>query len=194
MSETPVPLTRKRLSEAATHLASKDKDLARILKDDGLPPLWARTQSFRTLIRIILEQQVSLASADAVFGRLVKGVEPFTPDRFVELGGSHLRSLGITRQKAAYCTGVAEAVQRGDINLKALAKMDDPAAAAALMQLKGVGPWTADIYLLMALRRPDIWPVGDVALATTVRKVKRLRKPPSPDKLAKVAEAWRAIC
>lgn len=190
MSDLALPLTRARLSEAAYLLASKDEDLAQLLKTDGVPPLWSRPQGFRTLIRIVLEQQVSLASADAVFRRLVAGVRPFAPDRFVELGESHLRSLGITRQKSRYCVGLAEALLGGDLDLKAIAKMDDSAATASLMRQKGVGKWTADIYLLMACRRPDIWPVGDVALVTTVMQVKRLRERPSNERMVEIAKGW----
>src|SRR5206468_10667369 len=117
-----------------------------------------RRPGFRTLIRIILEQQVSLASASATFRRLRRGIVPFTPARFVGLGVARLRSLGVTRQKAAYCVQVAEAVRGGRIDLGAVGKMNDAAVTSALTRLKGVGPWTADIYLLMALRRPDVWP------------------------------------
>ena len=106
-------LTKKNLAEGAVYLSTKDNDLARILDTDGLPPLWARTPGFPTLIHIILEQQVSLASALAMYRRLVDHVVPFTPGRFLEAGSSYLRSLGVTRQKASYCINVAEAIERG---------------------------------------------------------------------------------
>jgi DNA-3-methyladenine glycosylase II len=186
-----MPLTRESLSMAAERLARRDKDLARLLRINGVPPLWARRPGFPTLIRIILEQQVSLASARAVFRRLVEGVAPFTPERFTKLGASHLRSLGITRQKAAYCIQVAEAVCERRLDLRVLAGMDDPAAIAGLTQVKGIGPWTADIYLLMALRRPDIWPAGDVALGKAMGDAKQLHELPSQDELLQIAEAWR---
>jgi DNA-3-methyladenine glycosylase II len=143
------------------------------------------------LIRIILEQQVSLASARATFQRLDESVVPFTPERLLGLGARRLRALGITRQKAAYCLGVAEAIGEGSLDLGALARMEDGEAAAALMRLKGVGPWTAEIYLLMALRRPDVWPSGDMALIRTVQDVKRLRRVPSDRGAAEIALTWR---
>ncbi len=185
------PLTKKSLAEATRYLANRDNDLARLLEANGLPPLWTRKPCFSTLIHIILEQQVSLASAMAVYRRLVDNLVPFTPKRFLEVGSSYLRSLGITRQKSAYCINVAEAILVNQLDLKALSRMDDLAAADTLTRIKGIGPWTADIYLLMALRRPDVWPSGDIALKNIVQKVKELPKYPSTSTLTKVAEAWR---
>ena len=184
-------LTKKRLSEGAVYLAARDKDLARLLETDGVPPLWARKPCFSTLIHIILEQQVSLASAMAMYRRLLDNLIPFTPKRFSEVGSSYLRSLGVTRQKAAYCINVADAILVNQLDLKAIARMDDLAAVEILTRIKGIGPWTADIYLLMALRRPDVWPSGDIALTNTVQKVKKLHKYPSPSTLSRVVEAWR---
>ncbi len=155
--------------------------------------MWARKPGFRTLIQIILEQQVSLASARATFRRLSRDIVPFTPKRFVDTGAAGLRSLGVTRQKAAYCVHLAEAVQGGRVDLEAVARMDDAGAASALTRLKGVGPWTAGIYLLMALRRPDVWPSGDIALVQAVTRVKRLRDPSSAERVAKIAESWRPL-
>ena len=184
-------LTKKRLREGAVYLAARDNDLARLLETDGVPPLWARKPCFSTLIHIILEQQVSLASAKAMYRRLCDNLVPFTPERFLELGSSYLRSLGVTRQKAVYCFNVAEAILANRLDLKAVSRMNDRAAAETLTRIKGIGPWTADIYLLMALRRPDIWPSGDIALTNTIRKVKELHKYPSPSTLSEVAEMWR---
>jgi DNA-3-methyladenine glycosylase II len=176
---------------AAARLARRDRDLARLLRINGAPPLWARRPGFPTLVRIILEQQVSLASARAVFRRLVEDVVPFTPQMFTKLGVSHLRSLGITRQKAAYCIYAAQAICERRLDLRALGEMNDPTAIAALTQVKGIGAWTADIYLLMALRRPDIWPAGDVALGKAAGAAKKHRELPSQTELLQIAEAWR---
>ncbi|HEU4403024.1 MAG TPA: DNA-3-methyladenine glycosylase 2 family protein, partial [Candidatus Polarisedimenticolia bacterium] len=133
-------MTKRRLLEAALLLASRDRDLRRILRTLGPPPMWSRKPGFQTLIQIILEQQVSLASARATFRRLARGIAPFTPERFVEVGVAHLRSLGVTRQKAAYCIHVAEAVRDGRLDLEAVAKMDDATVMSTLTRLKGVGP------------------------------------------------------
>jgi DNA-3-methyladenine glycosylase II len=184
-------LTKKSLREGALYLAARDKDLARLLETNGVPPLWARKPCFSTLIHIILEQQVSLASAMAMYRRLIDNLVPFTPKRFLEVGSSYLRSLGVTRQKAAYCINVAEAILVGQLDLKAVSRMEDLTVFDTLTRIKGIGPWTADIYLLMALCRPDVWPPGDIALTNTVRKVKELHKYPSPSTLSRIAEAWR---
>ena len=130
----PDPLTKKSLAEAARYLAARDNDLARLLEIDGVPPLWARKPCFSTLIHIILEQQVSLASAMAMYHRLVDNLVPFTPKRFLEVGSSYLRSLGVTRQKAAYCINVAEAILVDQLDLKAVSRMDDLGAVETLVK------------------------------------------------------------
>ena len=151
--------------------------------------MWARRPGFPTLLRIVLEQQVSLVSARSMFERLKSNIEPFTADRFIESGEAYLRSLGVTRQKAHYCVQVAHAFADGQLDR--LGRLNDEDAHAALLSIKGVGPWTANIYLLMALRRPDIWPDGDVALATAVGKLRKMKTRPSFTQLARIAETWR---
>lgn len=151
--------------------------------------MWARRPGFPTLLRIILEQQVSLISARAMFERLKSNIEPFNALGFIKAGESSLRSLGVTRQKAHYCVQIAEAFTNG--TLDKLAKLNDEDAHAALVRIKGVGPWTANIYLLMALRRPDIWPDGDIALATALGRLRRMKTRPTFPDLAKIAAAWR---
>jgi DNA-3-methyladenine glycosylase II len=151
--------------------------------------MWARRPGFPTLLRIVLEQQVSLISARAMFARLKSNVEPFTALGFIEAGEACLRSLGVTRQKAHYCVQVAEAFTNGHLN--ELGRMNDEDAHATLLSIKGVGPWTANIYLLMALRRPDIWPDGDVALATAVGRLRKMKMRPAFTELAQIAESWR---
>jgi DNA-3-methyladenine glycosylase II len=187
----PVHLTKISLAAAARHLANRDKDLAAILKGYGPPPLWSRKPGFSTLVHIILEQQVSLASAASTYKKLNEHIQPFGPERIIELGAPHLKSLGLTRQKTAYCIHLAESINSNSLNLSGLAKLNDDDAKAALMQVKGIGSWSADIYLLMVLRRPDIWPSSDLALATAVNTVKRLKQRPSPDQLFGIAERWR---
>ena len=151
--------------------------------------MWARRPGFPTLLHIILEQQVSLISARSMFERLRSNIDPFEPQKFIHCGEAHLRSLGMTRQKAHYAIQVAQAFTNGD--LKSIGRLNDEAAHARLTQIKGVGPWTANIYLLMALRRPDIWPDGDIALATAVGRLHEMRARPSFTELARIAEHWR---
>lgn len=151
--------------------------------------MWGRRPGFETLLRIVLEQQVSLISARAVFRRLKSSIDPFTPASFISRDEEYLRSLGLTRQKAHYCIQVAHAFTNGD--LQGLGSLSDEDAHATLLRIKGVGPWTANIYLLMALKRPDIWPDGDIALATAVGKLRKLQARPSFRELAVLAEDWR---
>lgn len=188
---SPVSLTEESLGRAAKALARRDPDLAAILKRHGPPPLWARKPGFATLIKIILEQQVSLASAATLFARLERSVVPFQPARILVLGETHLKSLGLTRQKTAYCLHLSESLTAKSLNLAALSRLDDEDAKAKLMNVKGIGSWSADVYLLMALLRPDIWPANDLALASAAREVKRLEKTPSAVQLTALAEAWR---
>ncbi|MCC7355157.1 MAG: DNA-3-methyladenine glycosylase 2 family protein [Anaerolineae bacterium] len=187
----PGALTEATLAEAARVLAERDADLARILHDLGPPPLWAREPGFPTLIHIILEQQVSLASARAAFVRLLAAASPLTPQRFLAFDDGTLKAIGFSRQKSAYSRHLAQALVQGTFDLDALHRLDDEPARAALLRLKGIGPWTADIYLLMALLRPDVWPSGDLALAVAVQRVKRLPHRPSSDELAVIGQGWQ---
>jgi DNA-3-methyladenine glycosylase II len=184
-------LTEMTLARAAKQLARRDRDLAWILEKLGPPPLWARPRGFPTLVKIILEQQVSLASAASMFARMKKNVVPFHPARMIELGEAHLKSLGLTRQKTGYCLHLAQSLSDNSFRLSRLSRMSDAEAKAALMEIKGLGAWSADVYLLMALRRPDIWPVNDLALTIAVTKLKQLPARPNPAQLTEMGEAWR---
>jgi len=184
-------LTRKSLAQGASLLAQRDKHLASILTNHGPPPLWRRPTGFTTLVRIILEQQVSLRSGESMFNRLAGSIDPFVPERFIQVGESHLRSLGVTRQKAAYLVHLSSTLAGGELRLEGLIRMNDADAKLALMRVKGIGSWSADVYLLMAMRRADVWPAGDLALAIAVRDLKRLAVKPSPEELEQLAESWR---
>jgi DNA-3-methyladenine glycosylase II len=184
-------LTEATLAAAARKLAKRDADLARILKKLGPPPLWARPGGFSTLVKIILEQQVSLASAASLFARVNAGVAPFRPARVLELGEPHLKSLGLTRQKTTYCLALANAIHNKQLQLSRLPHLNDDEVRAALTSVKGLGAWSADVYLLMVLRRPDVFPVNDLALVTAVTKLKRLRERPDSRQFLTMAEQWR---
>ena len=185
------PLTQKTLALAARELAVRDKTLAAIHATYGDPPLWRRATGFQTLAHIILEQQVSLKSAKAMLNRLESAIQPFTPLRFIELGDDHLRRLGVTRQKSAYLIGLADSIVSGELSFTKLARMSDDEARLALTRLKGIGSWSADVYLLMAMRRADIWPSGDLALAVAMHELKGLQNRPRPMELERLAEEWR---
>ena len=184
-------LKKETLVSAAASLAAHDRHFAQILNEHGPPPLWSRRPGFATLIQIILEQQVSLSSAAAIFARLRNGVSPFRPERFLELGPEKIAACGLTRQKTAYCLHLSNALVDKQIDLSALKSLPDQEVKAALLKLKGIGSWSADVYLLMALRRPDIWPAGDLALAIALRDLKKLESTPTHDQLLHWGERWR---
>lgn len=184
-------LSQESYLEGISELARIDDDLGRVVRNLGNPPLWSRDPGFPTLIHIILEQQVSLASARAAYFKLTDLVCQLTPERFLEIGDAELREIGFSRQKSAYCRGLSKAILRGELDIKELGGLDDNTVRTRLMQVKGIGPWTADIYLLMALLRPDVWPAGDLAIAKAVQRIKGLASRPSPEILSKIAEPWR---
>ncbi len=187
----PTALDEAGLVDAVGSLAAIDGDLAGIIERHGPPPLWARPPGFETLVRIILEQQVSLASAEAAMGRLVRVAGAVEPQPVVAVGEAALREAGLTRQKSRYVLGLAREIVDGHLDLESVAATDDAAARGQLMAVLGIGRWTADIYLLMALGRPDVWPVGDLALAGSMRRAKGLAALPTIAEQASVAEAWR---
>lgn len=184
------PLSARSLPRAVAELTARDPDLAAVVARFGPPPLWARRPGFATLIRIILEQQVSLDSAAAAYGRLRTVAGRVTAPRVAALGEERLRTAGLTRQKAAYCRGLALAVAGGRLELGRLGRLPDAEVRSVLLEVPGVGPWTVDIYLLMALRRPDVWPSGDLALARAVSRVKGLSRVPGEDRLSRIASRW----
>jgi DNA-3-methyladenine glycosylase II len=185
------PLTEAALAEAVAELTRIDDDLATIVTRFGPPPLWARPAGFATLTFIVLEQQVSLASARAAFERLTAATGELAPEAFLRLDDRDLLAIGFSRQKARYVRGLASAILSGELDLDGIERMEDEAARSALTALVGIGPWTADIYLLLALGRPDVWPTGDLALVSAVREVKRLPDRPAGDELVALAEPWR---
>jgi DNA-3-methyladenine glycosylase II len=177
-------------------LSATDPDLAGIVVRHGPPPLWAREPGFETLVKIILEQQVSLGSAVAALGRLraALGIDEgaaLTPRAVIELGEEAMRTAGLTRQKARYLSALAEDVASGRLDLAAVATASDDDARSALITVAGIGRWTADIYLLMALGRPDVWPDGDLALAAAMRRAKGLATLPVREEQRAIAAAWR---
>lgn len=185
------PLTEAGLQQAVAILAARDPDLAAIAHRLGPPPLWARAPGFPALILIILEQQVSLASARAAFDRLCAAVSPLTPIGFLELDDVMLRTIGFSRQKSSYGRHLAQAIVDGVFDLEGLTALPDDAARTALVARKGIGLWTADIYLLMCLRRPDIWPVGDLGLQVAMQAVKGLDQRPTVVEMEALATPWR---
>lgn len=191
MSSPPPPLTVDDVERGAAALAAVDADLGRVVERLGPPPLSDRLPGFSTLVRIILEQQVSLASARAAFDKLVLTLPELDPETFVTLGDGELKAMGFSGQKGRYCRALARAVNDGELCLDDLVSLPDDAVSVELEKVVGIGPWTACTYLLMVLRRPDVWPPGDLALAAAARDLKGLAHRPAPRELEAIAEQWR---
>src|SRR5204863_3852795 len=190
-ADATVPLDVDSLGLAVQALAGGDADLAAIVARHGPPPLWDRAPGFATLLHIVLEQQVSLASAQAAFDRLRAAADPLEPERFLGLSDADLLAIGFSRQKARYGRALAQALVSRTLDLDALDRLDDEEVRSALQAIPGIGPWTSTIYLLMVLGRPDVWPVGDIALAESVGQVKGLGRRADAAEQALLGDAWR---
>jgi DNA-3-methyladenine glycosylase II len=188
---TFVPLDEPALAKAVRVLARAEPRFAHIVKRHGPPPLWPREPGFETLVLLMLEQQVSLAQARAMYARIASAIGSVTAANVLQLGEVGLRALGVTRQKSAYLAALATQLEGKSIDLDAIARLSDDDASAALDALHGVGPWTAHCYLLFALRRADVFPAADLALMESVRQLWRLRARPTSEALARRANAWR---
>lgn len=189
------PLSTRAFNAAVRELAALDADLGRVVETYGVPKTLRREPGFATLVLLILEQQVSLASAKATFEKLSlaagQTVGTITPDAVLALDDETLRAAGLSRQKARYTRLLAEETASEALDVDGLARLDDDAVRARLTRITGIGPWTADVYLLMALKRADIWPVQDLALAVAAHEVKGLPTRPGADELLAIGEAWR---
>jgi DNA-3-methyladenine glycosylase II len=181
----------RRLEAALEHLAGVDADLARSLAEIGPPPPRAIAPGFAGLLRIILGQQLSVASARAIWERLEAKLGEPSPRALLRLTDRDLAAIGFSRQKMRFARALAEAVKGRRLDLDALAEAEDEAAMAALTAIDGIGPWTAEIYLLFALGRPDVMPAGDLALLVAAQRLKRLPARPGPRELIDLAEPWR---
>ncbi|MDJ0570716.1 MAG: DNA-3-methyladenine glycosylase 2 family protein [Pleurocapsa sp. MO_192.B19] len=172
-------------------LTSRDRDLAKIINTIGYPPQWQRDPGFATLMQIILEQQVSLASAKATFERLNNVVEKLTPESFLALNDLELKRIGFSRQKTRYGRELAQAIVDEVLDLNGLAKLDDLTIRKKLTTIKGIGDWTVDMYLMMALQRRDIFPSKDLAVAIAIQEIKNLSTRPTSRELESIAKLWQ---
>ena len=184
-------LGEENLAEICAELAERDADLAFIFETYGTPPLWAREASFATLIHIILEQQVSLASALSAFNKLKEKIVQITPENVLKLTDEELKACYFSRQKILYARELSKAILDGELDLKSLENLTDAEAKGELKKIKGIGDWTADIYLLMSLLRADIMPKGDLALHVAYKKLKNLERAPNAEEFQKIAGRWK---
>ena len=185
------PLNKKSLAAACRNLATRDAVFREVHEKYGTPPLWNRPLGYATLLQIILEQQVSLASAKACFDKLTARLDKVAPQSLLALDDVELKTIGFSRQKTAYARHLSEAVLEGRIDLECLSQLPDAEVKAELIKLKGVGEWTSDIYLLMALLRPDVMPKGDIALHAAYQKLNGLDARPGSEEFIVIAERWK---
>ena len=172
-------------------LAGTDPDLASIIRAHGYPPMWNRPNTFETIVHIILEQQVSLASALAALNKLRERISEITPEKVLLLSDEELRACYFSRQKTGYVRYLAESVISRQVDLESLTNLSDDDIRTALTALKGIGNWTVDVYLIFVLQRADIFPLGDLAAINALKRVKRLPKETHRDALLPVIEGWK---
>ena len=177
--------------QIADELAREDSDLAMIIKTHGYAPMWTRPNTFETLVHIILEQQVSLASALAALNKLRERLKVITPENFIGLTDEELRACYVSRQKTIYIRGLANELLSGRLELPSLAALSDDDVRARLISLKGIGHWTIDVYLMFVLQRTDIFPLGDLAAINALKRVKKLAKDTSKEELLVVTAKWQ---
>jgi DNA-3-methyladenine glycosylase II len=172
-------------------LSSKDPELKFIIKTFGYPPMWTRPNTFETLVHIVLEQQVSLASALAALNKLRERLKKITPDKLLELTDEELKACYFSRQKTAYVKSLAASIHKKQFSPKAMEKLPDEEVRAKIIALKGFGNWSADVYLMFVLRRADIFPIGDLAAVNALKQVKKLPKDTATEKLLTLSGAWK---
>jgi len=171
-------------------LLKKDKLFAAIHKQYGPPPAWGRDPGFISLSKIILEQQVSLASANAHFQKLNTYVPEFSPAHILKLTDEEMRTCQISRQKAKYLRELSSAISTGGLDLESLAALPEPEVRTILTAIKGIGHWTTDIYLMFCLQSKDIFPIGDIAVVNTVKELTDAR---TQEEILELAEEWRPL-
>ena len=184
-------LTEQSLIDGLDEAASRCPAVARALGEVGYPALRHRPPGFVTLLRTIVGQQVSVASANAIWTRVAESVQPLTPEALLLQDDDALRACGLSRPKIRYGQALAERCNSGALDLGRLQNLPDEEAAAALVDVPGIGQWTADVYLLFALGRRDVLPAGDLALLTAAQRLFGLPERPQPAALCQRAEIWR---
>jgi DNA-3-methyladenine glycosylase II len=183
--------TKENYHSICDKLAAADPDLAAIINAHGYPPFWSRPNSFETLVHIILEQQVSLASALSALNKLKERLQELTPARLLLLTDEEMKACYCSRQKTGYIKYLAEALLSGQLNLTELEDMPDDKVRAKLVALKGIGNWTADVYLMFVLQHSDIFPIGDLAAVNAMKRVKNLPADTTKEQMVEMAAQWQ---
>lgn len=169
-------------------LLGKDKVFRAVAEKYGIPPNWKRDQGFVSLSRIILEQQVSLESANAHFHKLNRYLSKFNPAKILKLSDDEMRECQISRQKATYLRALSMAIIDSSLRFSELEGFTDSEVKERLIKIKGIGSWTADIYLMFCLQRKDIFPSGDIAVINAAKALLNLE---TKDEVVKISEKWK---
>ncbi|PZF71137.1 DNA-3-methyladenine glycosylase family protein [Taibaiella soli] len=175
------------------HLAGLDEDLKLILDKHGYPPMWTRENSLETLVHIVLEQQVSLASALAALNKLKEKIKIITPDNILQLTDDEMRACFVSRQKTIYIRGMAQAIKSNEINLEVLPDLPSDEVRKILINLKGIGNWTIDVYLMFTLQRADVFPIGDLAAVNALKRLKKLDPEMNREALLEITHNWKPL-
>ncbi len=184
-------ITETMIADALHELSSRDSDIARAVAEVGHPPTRNRQPGFATLIGIITAQQISTAAAMAIRTRLEAAADPLTPENFLALDDAALAAVGLSGRKMEYGRALATTIVSGDFDPTHLATLPEEEAMASLISHKGIGRWSAEIYLLFALGRTNVWPADDLAVAVAVQKLKKLNERPNRERMEAIAEPWR---
>jgi DNA-3-methyladenine glycosylase II len=190
MKQPELRFTAENFHSICDHLSKKDKDLKKIIKEYGYPPMWTRPNTFQSLILTILEQQVSLASAYAAFKKLREKIGTVTPRKILALTDEELRSCYFSRQKIVYARELAKAIVSKEISLKKISLSDEEMIRVALKKIKGIGDWTVDIYLIQVLQHTNVFPLGDIALVNSIKHVKNLPHHTTKEELIEISKLW----
>jgi len=184
---------RADVDRAVAHLQSRDRDLDRAVRLAGPVAFRMRRPGFESLLKIVIEQQLSTASAWAIWARMVARVDPLTPQAVLRTSDRAFRAVGLSGPKIRYCRALSASVAAGELRLDKLSRLADDEAMTALTSVTGIGRWTAEIYLLFCLGRPDVWPVGDVAVQSALQSVRGLPSRPDADAMETLGRRWRPV-
>lgn len=183
--------SKENFHELCDKLAKKDKALAQVILEYGYPPLWHRPQGFATLVHVILEQQVSLASARAAYDQLKLRIGAITPEKVLSLTDEELKSCYFSRQKIVYVRHLSSAIVNKELDLHKVPELSNEEIRKKLIAIKGIGHWTIEVYLMMVLHRCDLFPMGDIALLNSLKHLKGLPKDTSREEIEKISLRWK---
>ena len=177
--------------EKIFYLVKKDKDLIDLFINFSNFGEYKRDKGFKGILQLIIEKQLSVASANAIYKKLKGKMPNISPGSFLKLEKSDLKNCGLSKQKINYLTELAKKCEKKEINFRKIHKMDDEDLVQEITKIKGIGPWTAQCYMLASLNRDDVWPVADLGLMEAVKRIKKLKERPSEEDMEKISQIWR---